>query len=107
MIYREKRINLKTNLEDFCIDRLLLLVEKSDHLNSQVGREAAEFGLEGSEDGFRREMHFSSTVLQFHITFQPQRFEQSYRQEHFKSLRRENLLILYTGHFFPRMSTFL
>lgn len=47
---------MTTNLEDFCIDRLLLLVEKSDHLNSQVGREAAEFGLEGSEDGFRREI---------------------------------------------------
>lgn len=43
IIYREKRIILKTNLEDFCIDGLLLFVEKSDHLNSQVGRETAEF----------------------------------------------------------------
>lgn len=34
---------LKANLKDFCIDRLLLLVEKTDHLNSQVTRQAAEF----------------------------------------------------------------
>ena len=32
-----------TNLKDFGIDRLLLFVEKADHLNSQVGGETADF----------------------------------------------------------------
>lgn len=42
---KENPIILKTNLEDFCIDGFLLFVEKSDHLDSQVGRETAEFWL--------------------------------------------------------------
>ena len=56
---------LKTNLEDFCIDRLLFFVEKSDHLNSQVGRETAEFWLEEGmgKDGFRGWMHFKFTAV--------------------------------------------
>lgn len=39
-----------TYLKDFGIDRLLLFVEKANHLNGQIGREASDFRLdEGRE----------------------------------------------------------
>lgn len=33
----------RTNLEDFCIDGFFLFIEKSNHLDSQVAWETAEF----------------------------------------------------------------
>ena len=39
----------RTDLKDFGIDRLLFFVEKADHLNGQVGRETAQFGLIGRQ----------------------------------------------------------
>lgn len=48
----------KRHLEDFCIDGFFLFVEKSNHLNSQVAGEAAQFGLQ-------REIFFQ-TDLQAH-----------------------------------------
>lgn len=39
-----------TDLKDFGVDRLLFFVEKADHLNGQVGRETAQFGLMGYKE---------------------------------------------------------
>lgn len=76
----------KTNLEDFCIDGLFLFIEKSNHLNSQVAGETAEFWLQ-TERFFKTEPSFR---------YELQTADQLY-----------NLQILYTGHFFPRLQTFL